>query len=162
MRSYWDGMRRYFELSGRSTRRQYWLFWIMASVLCIGAVFVDDAVLGHPITDRYPGPLTASLAVIHFLPGIAVTVRRLHDVGRSGWWYFIQCVPLIGTLIMLFWMLAPPNEWDNEFGPNPRNLSFAPGAAPATRSTIPRQVRMGSGPHPQLKTSPNGDVERFI
>lgn len=160
MRSYWDGMWRYFDLSGRSTRRQYWLFWLIATLLCVGGLFVDDLFFDTDLTSEYPGPFLAFLSVIHFAPGIAVTVRRLHDVGRSGWWYFIQCVPLIGNLLMLFWMLAPPNEWNNEFGANPRDLEFVP--RPAQRSTIPRQVRMGSGQRPPPQARSNGDIERFI
>jgi uncharacterized membrane protein YhaH (DUF805 family) len=162
MRSYFDAMLRYFDLSGRSTRRQYWLFWLVATLLALAGAFADLEFFYTDIRKGYPGPFTAFLSVVHFLPAIAVTVRRLHDIGRSGWWYFVQCIPLVGQLLMLFWMLAPPNQWDNEFGPNPRTLASAAPARQAQRSTIPRQVRMGSAPPAQARGAQNPDVERFI
>lgn len=162
MRSYLDGMLRYFDLSGRSTRRQYWLFWLVCTLLSIAGAMADLEFFYADIRNGHPGPFTAFLSVVHFLPAIAVTVRRLHDIGRSGWWYFIQCIPLIGQLVMLFWMLASPNEWDNEFGPNPRTQAFAAPSRQTPRSTIPRQVRMGSAQWPPALRAQDKDSERFI
>lgn len=160
MRSYVDGMLRYFEFSGRSTRRQYWLFWLVATLLCAGGIYADYDLYGIDLTARQLGPFTAFFALIHTLPGIAVTVRRLHDVGRSGWWYHVQYIPLLGSLALLFWMLAPPTPWENEFGPDPRQPDPAP--RPAQRSTIPRQIRMGNAPRNPARHAEQGEIERFI
>jgi uncharacterized membrane protein YhaH (DUF805 family) len=54
------------------------------------------------------------------IPGIAVTVRRLHDSGRSGWWILIALIPLIGTIILLVFMVLDSQPGDNEYGPNPK------------------------------------------
>lgn len=163
MFSYFDGMLRYFEVSGRSTRRQYWLFWLVATLLCLGALYADYRLYGIRIDAEYPGPFTAFSCIIHLIPGITVTVRRLHDVGRSGWYYFIQLIPVIGSFILLYWMIRGPTQWDNDFGPDPREGAARAWAAPAARSTIPRQIRMGNAAPSRASHLARGeDVQRFI
>lgn len=164
MRSYVDGMLRYFEFSGRSTRRQYWLFWLIALVLSILALIGDHQLWGYwPTAYDELGPLAAFVGIIHIVPGFTVTVRRLHDLDRSGWWYLIQLVPLLGALLMLYWMVCPPRD-PNRFGPDPRDDYGMRGAdayrAPA--STIPRQVRMGSAQPQRVVNDHDQDAQRFI
>ncbi len=163
MRSYFDSMLRYFEFSGRSTRRQYWLFWLITTLLCLGAIYADYMLYGIVLNARDYGPFTVFASIVHFIPGITVTVRRLHDTGRSGWWYLIQLIPLIGTLILLYWTLRGPEQWDNEFGPDPREEPANTWSTPTPRSTIPRQVRMGSATQGRPSHLAQGDeVQRFI
>lgn len=160
MRSYLDGMLRYFEFSGRSTRRQYWLFWLVATLLTILALAADTNFFRYvPTSYEQLGMFTVFAAIIHIIPGITVTVRRLHDSDRSGWWYFIPLVPLIGAIILLVWMCWPP-ETINRFGPDPRDEG--PYREP-NRSTIPRQVRMGSDrAHRPLPLEDASVDQRFI
>ena len=66
------------------------------------------------------GTLTAVCALAHLLPSLAVTVRRLHDTGRSGWWLLVALVPLIGALVLLFFMLSAGKPETNAYGPNPK------------------------------------------
>lgn len=163
MRSYFDSMLRYFEFSGRSTRRQYWLFWLVAALLCLGAFYADYKLYGIIPTATEHGPFAVFVSIVHVIPGITVTVRRLHDTGRSGWWYFIQFVPVIGSLVLLFWMLRGPEQWDNAFGPDPRDDIGAIWTAPSPRSTIPRQVRMGSASQSRpTHLAPGEEIQRFI
>ena len=61
-------------------------------------------------------------SLLLFLPSLAVAVRRLHDVGRSGWWLFIMLVPLFGFLLLLFWWVQPSEPRDNAHGPSPYPL----------------------------------------
>ena len=65
------------------------------------------------------GPVTAILSLALFLPGFSVTVRRLHDTGRSGWWSLILLVPVIGFFVFLYWMIRPSDPTENAYGPNP-------------------------------------------
>lgn len=163
MSSYFDGMLRYFELSGRSTRRQYWLFWLIATLLMTIAIYADYILHGALPTRNYVGPFAAFSAIIHIVPGVTVTIRRLHDTGRSGWWYWVQFVPVIGSLLLLFWMVRSPTLLGDAYGPDPRHGSsmFAPRGK---GSTIPRQVRMGNGapPMPAHLEESGGAVQRFI
>ena len=117
MFGYFDTMLRYFEFSGRSSRTQYWVFNIAMVVLLIGAVVLDIEALGY----RSLGPLTLFVCIVHVIPGITVTVRRLHDSGRSGWWYWISLVPFVGGLWLLVLMcLGPDTYGSNDYGDDPR------------------------------------------
>lgn len=163
MRSYFDGLLRYFEFSGRSTRAQYWLFSLFSALLAVVAVFADSYLSGIPIQAQVWGPLSVFVGLFTAIPGVTVTVRRLHDIGRSGWWYFITMVPIVGIIVLLVWMCWPSDDYSNDYGPHPRDGQPAPRQRP-TYSTIPRQVRMGSnaGRPPSIGRSGLAEPERFI
>src|SRR5690554_4762310 len=161
MRSYFDGMLRYFEFSGRSTRRQYWLFWLLSLILSVGAAFTDYYLFGRLLDPRHAGLLAAFAGIIHMIPLVTVTVRRLHDIGRSGWWYFIQLIPILGSLVLLYWMICPSEQWDNAYGPAPGEQP-AGSWRPAPRSTIPRQIRMGSNSARPAHLFEHSEIQRFI
>lgn len=122
MNSYFGAMSRYFEFSGRSTRREYWWFQLGVFVLAFVATLVDIAALGYlnPKTGTGLGPLVLFVFFFHFIPGLSVQVRRLHDAGKSGWWHLISIVPFIGALWMLYLSLKGPDENSDDFGPDPR------------------------------------------
>ena len=95
----------YAGFSGRAARPEYWwwaLFVILASVV-LNLVSSDLAGI-------------FSLGVL--LPGIAVGTRRLHDIGKSGWWQLLSLIPLIGWLVLLYWTVQP-SEGDNDYGSAP-------------------------------------------
>ena len=146
MRSYFDGMLRYFEISGRSTRLQYWLFLLVQTLLTVAALAIDYQTGGFRFPANPQPTATLFVGLVHIVPTITVTIRRLHDIGRSGWWYFLPLLPIIGAIILLIWMCWPSDDHANAYGAHPHTA----GAAPAPRlrqprhSTIPRQVRMGS------------------
>jgi uncharacterized membrane protein YhaH (DUF805 family) len=117
--SYFDGMLRYFELGGRSTRRQYWLFTLFSMLAVGGAVWLDVVTGGIDFEARRLGFFTLFAGIIHVVPGLTVTVRRLHDSGRSGFWYFIGWVPFGGLVLLVFMFLGPNAEAD-KYGDDPR------------------------------------------
>ena len=96
---------KYATFGGRAPRSEYWYWVLFGIIVGMGTVFV------HPILNQ-----VMSLALL--LPGIAVTVRRLHDVGKSGWWYLI-IFTCIGVIPLLIWMCKEGDEATNEFGDNP-------------------------------------------
>lgn len=98
--------RRYADFKGRSRRSEYW--WATLGISIIGAVISE--VLGD-ISWIW------SLAIL--VPTLSLSVRRLHDIGRSGWWYLIHLVPLAGPIIFLIWSCTDSTE-DNIWGPNPK------------------------------------------
>lgn len=107
-------LERYAEFSGRSRRSEYWWF-VLFNILLNIVVSLIGAVLGDAIGSILG--LLVMLALI--IPGIAVTVRRLHDTDRSGWWILIALIPLIGTLVLLFFMVQRGTPGDNRFGTDP-------------------------------------------
>ena len=65
------------------------------------------------------GTITTIVTILLFLPGLGVHIRRLHDVGKSGWWVLLQIVPLIGTLVLLYFLVKPSEKGTNKYGPQP-------------------------------------------
>lgn len=115
MNAYWDTMRRYVEFSGRSSRRQFWLFTMFLFLLGIIAVVIDAALGEGP--EGGPGIVFGLLYLSHLLPSLAVTVRRLHDIDRSGWWVLLSFVPLVGQIAMIVFLCMPSTRGPNRFGP---------------------------------------------
>jgi len=119
-------MKRYAQFTGRSRRKEYWMFALFNCIFAmvpylIGLVMVMNhnnlgiAFLGISII--------YDLAVI--IPGLAVAVRRLHDIGRSGWWLLIGFVPFVGGIILLVFAVMDSQPGDNEYGPNPKAMASA-------------------------------------
>jgi uncharacterized membrane protein YhaH (DUF805 family) len=113
-----DGFDHYVDFNGRARRSAFW-YWILFGILVgiaaniISAVLFDSQILSYLV----------SLAL--FLPGLSVAVRRLHDTGRSGWWYLIILVPLIGIILLIVWWAQDSDPAPNEYGPPPKALPAA-------------------------------------
>jgi len=102
---------KYVTFSGRARRSEFWL-WVLFSV-CTGVVAgIIDMIVGSSI-------VSGAAALGLFLPGIAVTIRRLHDTSRSGWFYLLALVPFGGFLVLYF-ALQDSTPVDNAFGATPR------------------------------------------
>ena len=98
-----SGFRNYVNFSGRAVRSEFW-FWILFTIVGgIGAEILDYALL--PSWVSY-SPFSGVFEIATFLPGLAVSVRRLHDIDRTGWWLLLGLVPLIGVVVLLFWWCA--------------------------------------------------------
>ena len=106
-----DGFARYVDFGTRSTRSQFW-WWTLWSILISAGSTALDATLGTPI-----GLLT-SLAML--LPSVAVAIRRLHDIGRTGWWYLIVLVPFVGWIVLIVFFCTKSQDGPNQWGDAPR------------------------------------------
>ena len=104
---------KYFEFSGRARRSEYWYF-ILLNVLVTGILNRAGVRAGLFETLSY----VWSLAV--FFPGLAVTVRRLHDTGRSGWKYLFILIPIVGWIFLIVWFCQDSEPGENQYGPNPK------------------------------------------
>ena len=113
----------YANFSGRARRKEYWMFALVQTIVMIGLMILDS-VLGldfelQGISLGY-GYLYLIGLIVHFIPSLAVVVRRLHDVGKSGWFYFIFLIPLIGVLWLLVLYCTEGQKQDNKWGPDPK------------------------------------------
>ena len=108
-------LQNYAEFEGRAQRMEYWMF-VLVNLLVLFALNVIGYLLG---LDEVLGFLY-SLAIL--IPSIAVSVRRLHDTDRSGWWILIGIIPLIGALILLVFYCLDGDVGDNYHGPDPKRL----------------------------------------
>lgn len=111
-----DGFGRYVDFKTRSTRAQYWWWTLWMILLSIGGVVVDT-MLGMGES----GPVNSLLSLATLLPSIAVGVRRLHDIGRSGWWFLIVLVPIIGWIVLIVFYCTKSQEGPNQWGPEPQH-----------------------------------------
>jgi len=106
-------LKKYAVFSGRARRKEYWMFFLFNMIIAIALGFIEG-LLGSPGVIG----LLYSLAVL--IPGVAVSVRRLHDTGRSGWWLLIALIPLIGAIVLLVFMVQEGKDEENDFGENPK------------------------------------------
>jgi len=107
---------KYVTFSGRASRSEYWWFQLFYFLVVIGILFVS-----YSITDADGGGgfVLPIWQLGNLLPLIAVHVRRLHDIERSGWWLFIALIPLVGWLILLVWDCTEGTGGENRFGEDP-------------------------------------------
>ena len=105
------GLRNYTNFSGRARRKEYWYFLLMQIILIIIAMVLDTIIFDSDVGLFY---LVVALGL--FLPGVAVTIRRLHDTNHSGWWFLISLVPLIGIVLIVFLVRETKFE-TNRWGP---------------------------------------------
>lgn len=109
----------YANFNGRARRSEYWYFALMNLIIAIVLTVLDSA-LGLNFDPLPYGYLYVIYLLAILLPSIAVAVRRLHDVGKSGWFYFIVLVPLIGPIWLLVLFFTEGNKGENEYGPDPK------------------------------------------
>jgi uncharacterized membrane protein YhaH (DUF805 family) len=118
---------RYAEFSGRSRRKEYWLFALMHGMI---SGFILFGFIGALVANRGVSGLSSSAlnfltvfifwTLATFIPNLAVTVRRLHDINFSGWAFFLNFVPFIGPFIILVMMLLDGTAGPNRYGPDPK------------------------------------------
>jgi uncharacterized membrane protein YhaH (DUF805 family) len=113
--------KRYAEFTGRSRRKELWMFVlfnaIILTVLYMGGMMMagQGSSLGTIFFALY-----GIYALAALVPSLAVDVRRLHDIGKSGWWLLIAFVPIVGGIILLVWCVTDSQPGDNQYGPNPK------------------------------------------
>lgn len=120
----------YATFSGRARRAEYWWFLLFVLISIFVLSYIDSAVLGFGSAETTvgdgsvsfsadAGPLAAIFILATLLPGLAVSVRRLHDTDRRGWWLLIGIIPLIGSLLLLWFYASKGTVGTNRFGPDP-------------------------------------------
>lgn len=98
------------------------MFTLFNIIFAIVAMILDN-VLGIAMAEIGYGPLYGLYALAMLIPGLAVSVRRLHDVGKSGWMLLIALIPLIGAIWLLVLMLTDSNPGENQYGSNPKEMT---------------------------------------
>lgn len=108
---------KYAAFSGRARRSEYWYFVLFEIIvgLILGVV---GLLIGESAVKVIDG--LWSLAIL--VPTLALTWRRLHDIGKSGGWFFISLVPLVGEILLLVWMCRDSQPGSNQYGPNPKGV----------------------------------------
>lgn len=118
-------LKKYAVFSGRAGRTEYWMFVLFNFIFSLAASLIGILTFGI----LYIVAIVYGLAVL--VPALAVGVRRLHDVGKSGWYYFIILIPIAGPIWFLVLMCTDSQPGDNQYGPNPKEQHLAPPAQSA-------------------------------
>jgi uncharacterized membrane protein YhaH (DUF805 family) len=113
---------KYVTWQGRAGRAEYW-WWVLFAFIVYIVGFIIDLVAKSPIP-------VIILALVLLLPSLAVVVRRLHDTGRSGWWYWIALIPFVGGIILLVFVCSA-STGSNQYGNGPEGPAGLPSAATA-------------------------------
>jgi uncharacterized membrane protein YhaH (DUF805 family) len=118
MNWYFLVLKKYAVFSGRARRKEYWYFMLFNIIATIVLAF-GDGLLGTFDPETGIGFLGLIYALGVMLPGIGVTIRRLHDTNRTGWWLLLILIPLIGPVILLIFTVLNSDPGENQYGPNP-------------------------------------------
>jgi uncharacterized membrane protein YhaH (DUF805 family) len=118
MKWYLHALRNYAVFKGRARRREYWIFELMNSaiVLALFVLAVELGKVGYPYFLGLPFLYIAATVI----PMLSSLIRRLHDTGRSGWWYWIGLIPLFGPVSLLIFTIEDSQPGENRYGPNPK------------------------------------------
>jgi uncharacterized membrane protein YhaH (DUF805 family) len=121
MNWYLQVLKKYAVFTGRAQRAEFWYFVLFNLLISVALALVDIAI-GTYSEEAGVGLLYGVYALAVLLPGIAVAVRRLHDTGRSGWWYLIGLIPLIGAIVLIVFWVQDSQPGENQHGPNPKGV----------------------------------------
>ncbi len=105
----------YVGFSGRARRSEYWYFTLFYAI-------VDGVLTGLGQASSAFSVIAGIFALAVLLPSIAVSIRRLHDIGKSGWWLLISLIPVIGAIILIVFACKDSEPGDNAYGPNPKGM----------------------------------------
>jgi uncharacterized membrane protein YhaH (DUF805 family) len=111
------GFSNYVNFTGRACRSEYW-YWILFTVIVSVVALVIDGMMRAQVVSTIWDLAT-------FLPSLAIAVRRLHDLDRSGWWFLLIFIPLVGIIILIVWFCGKGTDGPNRFGPD-RLAGIAP------------------------------------
>lgn len=122
MNWYIEVLKKYADFSGRARRKEYWYFALFNLIITF-ILGMIDGFTGSFSTKAGIGILGGIYMLAVLIPSISVSVRRLHDTDRSGWWLLIGLIPLIGFIVLLVFMVQDSKPGQNEFGSNPKEIT---------------------------------------
>ncbi len=126
MKYYLDVIKNYVKFDGRARRKEYWMFVLFNVIFSIVASIIDN-VAGLNFSSDYSsygmystGIIASLYSLAVLIPSLAVGVRRLHDIGKSGWWLLISLIPLVGGIWLLVLLATNGVVGENQYGPDPK------------------------------------------
>ena len=123
MNWYLKCLKQYIDFWGRARRKEYWMFtlWNVVIIMFLAALAAIGTEIGSDSFVSYiPMVLYLLYGLFILIPSFTVSVRRLHDIGKSGWWILIGLIPVIGSIILLVWYCTEGQRCENEWGPDPK------------------------------------------
>lgn len=119
-----SGFNNYANFSGRASRPAYWWWFLFSWIVSLVAQVLDNmtrigGVGSESYLNLWVGIISGIVGLALFLPSLGVMVRRLHDTDRSGWWWLIGIIPIVGWIVLIFFLASPGTPGENRFGPPP-------------------------------------------
>lgn len=111
-------LKHYAVFSGRARRKEYWFFVLFNSIVALALLIIDQQA-GNYDPESNTGLLNSIYSLLVLIPSIAVSVRRLHDTDRSGWWLLLLFIPIVGWLVILLFLVFKGSDGENRFGNDP-------------------------------------------
>lgn len=121
-----SGFDHFFNWKGRASRPAFWWLYLANFIVVFIAAFIDGLI---GINTVGGGFLYWIAIIAFFFPVLSATIRRLHDTGRSGWWWWIQIIPIVGFIVMLVFLCTKSDEGSNEYGADPKGGVSEPAGA---------------------------------
>jgi uncharacterized membrane protein YhaH (DUF805 family) len=115
---YVNVLKKYAVFNGRARRKEYW-FFVLFNIIITFVLGIIDGIAGLKGAAGF-GLLGILYSLAVLVPGLAVSVRRLHDTNRSGWWLLIALVPLLGAVVLIIFAAQDSQPNENQYGPNPK------------------------------------------
>lgn len=115
-------LRKYAVFTGRSQRSEYWYFVLFYFLIALALNFLD-MMAGTMYGTAEIGLFSGLFGLAMVVPSLSVGVRRLHDIGKSGWWLLLGIIPLIGGIILIVWACRDSAPGTNAYGPNPKEAA---------------------------------------
>ncbi|MBP5369579.1 MAG: DUF805 domain-containing protein [Bacteroidales bacterium] len=110
----------YFDLEGRARRKEFWMFLLWYFILYI-PIYIIAFVLTYITEVAYILPIVVGIFCLALIaPSFSLVIRRLHDIGKSGWYWLVGLIPFIGGIILLVWYCTEGTIGPNEYGPDPK------------------------------------------
>jgi uncharacterized membrane protein YhaH (DUF805 family) len=118
MHYYVEAIKKYMDFEGRASRKAYWMFYLIHMAFVIGIYLLEWILNTNAL-------ILLIYGLLIFFPSLSVSVRRLHDIGKSGWWVLITLVPFIGAIILIVFLALRSQPGVNQYGPNPNEIKIA-------------------------------------
>jgi uncharacterized membrane protein YhaH (DUF805 family) len=115
-------LRKYAVFTGRSQRSEYWYFVLFYFLIALALNFLD-MMAGTMYGAAEIGLFSGLFGLAMIVPSLSVGVRRLHDIGKSGWWLLLGIIPLVGGIILIVWACRDSAPGSNAYGPNPKEAA---------------------------------------
>jgi|SRR3954449_4327193 len=106
----------YFDFKTRASRSEYWYFALFMVIAGVASAIIDLIVFG---AKENIGPINGVFSLATIIPSISVSVRRLHDIGRTGWFLLLGLIPIVGWIVLIYWACQPSTPAPNQYGPSP-------------------------------------------
>lgn len=122
MNWYLKCLKQYADFNGRARRKEFWMFTLFNGI--ISTVLIIISTVFGLVSETGLSPLNSLYSLIVFVPGLAVSVRRLHDVGKSGWYFLVGLIPILGWIYLIYLYVQEGEAGTNQYGGNPKELDF--------------------------------------